>query len=156
MWRDWSIGLLIGVCSGASPWTVVASQQYQDGIHPNSADVAVMPGTAVDAPAPDDERVEARFVAEVRWIEVIGKREASVVPIGVDPRWLVGIEIRSIEETAPYFDRVGDAVLAIHSPVRLFAQPREKVPGKSFSFRVTGRLSDGRPVYLHAQATETP
>jgi hypothetical protein len=109
----------------------------------------------VEAP-PKDSPIEARFVAEVKWIEMIGKREATVVPIGVDVRWLVGIEIRSIEKAAQNFERKGHVVLAIHSPVRLFRKPREQVPGKSYSFKVSGRVRDGRPAYHHAQVTEQP
>jgi len=46
------------------------------------------PPAASDAipAASKDTPIEARFVAEVEWIEVIGKRKATVVPIGPDPR----------------------------------------------------------------------
>ena len=104
-----------------------------------------------------ETQIEARFVAEVKWIEVIGKRKATVVPIGPDPRWLLAIDIVSIEKSEKLFENKGRAVLAIHSPELLFAMSDKEAAGKSYSFKVSGVLRDGRPRYYHAQAkTKTP
>jgi hypothetical protein len=104
---------------------------------------------------PGEAGIEAHFTARVRWIEAIGKREAEMVPIGVDPRWLVGIEILAIEKPADRFDKKGDAILAIHSPVRVFVDDREKTLGKLYDFKIVGFMRDGRPSYHHGEAKPT-
>lgn len=104
--------------------------------------------------APEQATFEARFTAKVRWIEPIGSREAKVIPIGVDPRWLVGVEILSIEKPVERLDRKCDAILAIHSPVKTFLAEREKIPGKVYVFSISGVMRDGRPACYGAEATE--
>ncbi|MCX6879655.1 MAG: carboxypeptidase-like regulatory domain-containing protein, partial [Verrucomicrobia bacterium] len=97
--------------------------------------------------------IEARFTAKVEWIEIEGKRKADVVPVENDPHWLVGIDILSVEEPETPFDKNGKVVLLIHSPARLFAG-EEKIPGKTYSFKVLGTMRDGRPAFYSAQAEE--
>ena len=108
------------------------------------------------ASAAEEPRIEARFVAQVEWIEQIGRREAKVVPIGVDMRWLVGIKIQSIQQATPGFDKKGEVILAVHSPSRLLSQPYENATGKTFAFEVTGRMMNGRPDYSYAAGRELP
>jgi hypothetical protein len=103
---------------------------------------------------PGEVLIEARFRAKVKWIEQIGQRAATAVPVGADPRWLVGIEVLSIEEPAGPFNKKGEAVLAIHSPVKLFRDDQEKVVGKVYDFKVSGTMRDGRPDYHYAEARE--
>jgi len=103
---------------------------------------------------PGEAGIEAQFTARVRWIETIGRRNAEVVPIGVDPRWVVGIEILSIQKPADRFDKKGDTILAIHNPVRVFLDDREKTLGKLYEFKTVGFLHDGRPTYLRVEAQE--
>lgn len=98
----------------------------------------------------------ARFNGKVKWIEVMGRREAKAVPIGThDLNWLVGIEIVSIEKPAKPFDKKGEQTLLIHSPSQLFHQPSdEETVGKDYSFKIFGDLKDGIPRYTWAEATE--
>ena len=42
-------------------------------------------------------------------------------------RWLVGIEILSIENPAGRFDKKGDVILAVHSPVKLFLDDGDRI-----------------------------
>lgn len=105
-------------------------------------------------PTPREAKIEARFTATVRWIEMIGKREAEVVPIEIVPMWLAEVEILSIEKAAKPFDKKGKMILAIHSPARLFMEPAEDVPGKQYSFTVFGTLKDESPDYYGAEAKE--
>ncbi len=97
--------------------------------------------------------IEARFNAKVEWIEMAGKRDAEVVPIGIDAHWLVGIEILSIEKSAKPFDKKGKEILLIHSPAILFAGD-EKAPGETYSFKVLGNMRNGRPEFYCVEAQE--
>ena len=85
-------------------------------------------------------------MAEVKWIEVIGTRKATVVAIGPDPRWLVAIDIVSLEKPATPFTQKGRMILAIHSPVKLFAVDGKEAVGKVYSFTLSGMMREGRPV----------
>jgi len=98
----------------------------------------------------------ARFVARVKWIEVIGKREGVAVPVGNQPElnWLVGIEILSIEKAAKLFDKKGEMILLIHSPALFFGQPKKRILGKDYLFNVFGELKDGIPHYYDAEVKE--
>jgi len=75
-----------------------------------------------------------------------------VVPVGVDPRWLVEIDVLSIDKAEGRFDKKGPVILAIHSPVMVFRKDREHVPGKVYQFTISGSTSDGRPTYDVAEA----
>jgi hypothetical protein len=97
-------------------------------------------------------KIEARFTAKVKWTDMVGKRDTEAVPIGVLPRWLAEVEILSIERAAKPFDKKGSIVLAIHSPVLVFAEPAEAIPGQQYSFVVFGRLRDGNPEYYTVEA----
>lgn len=115
-----------------------------------AASVAPLSGSAASP-------IEARFVARVTWIEPIGKRKATVVPVGPDPRWLAALDIISIEKPERLFEKKGRVVLAIHSPTRLFAANDKDAVGRAYSFRIAGILREGRPSYHSAAATlKTP
>ena len=101
------------------------------------------------SPPPKEVKIEARFTAKVRWIEMIGNRDAKVVPVAFDPRFLAGIEILSIESPVKPFDKKGKITLAIHSPAILFAGD-EKAAGKTYAFKVFGTMRDGRPEFYAA------
>ena len=88
-----------------------------------------------------EKPIEARFVADVKWIEVIGTRKTSAVAIGPDPRWLVAIDIVSLEKPAPPFTQKGRMILAIHSPVKLFAVDGKEAVGTVYSFTLSGMMS---------------
>jgi hypothetical protein len=77
-----------------------------------------------------------------------------VVPVENDPHWLVGIEILSVETAEKPFDKKGKVVLLIHSPARLFSGGEDKAPGKTYLFKVSGTMRDGRPAFHSAQAEE--
>ena len=97
------------------------------------------------------------FTAKVKWIEIAGRREAKVVPIGRrDLRWLVGIEILSIEKPNKTFDKKGERILLVHSPATLIPYPRDYVvgSGRQFSFRVFGKMKEGVPRYRFAEVRE--
>jgi hypothetical protein len=100
--------------------------------------------------------IEACFVADVKWIEVIGKRKASAVAIGPDPRWLVAIDIVSLEKPATPFTDTGRMILAIHSPVMLFAVEGKEAVGKAYSFTLWGVMRERRPSYGYADAKVIP
>lgn len=103
-----------------------------------------------------EERIAAHFVAEVEWIEVIGKQEAKVVSIGPDPRWLVAIDIVSLEKPATPFTQKGRMILAIHSPVVLFAVDGKEAVGKVYTFTLSGVMREGRPSYRYAETKMNP
>ncbi|MBN1912068.1 MAG: hypothetical protein JW818_20275 [Pirellulales bacterium] len=105
-------------------------------------------------PPPGKRPFVAQFIAKVTWIEAVGKRKAKVVPIGVDSRWLVGIDVLSIEKPGGTFAKKGAVVLAIHSPVRAFGEDREHIPGKIYQFNVSGTMSAGRPSYHTVETRE--
>lgn len=96
------------------------------------------------------------FTAKVKWIEPVGEREGKAVPIGTQPElnWLVGIEIRSIEKPAKAFDKKGERILMIHSPVLFFARPADEVIGRQYSFKVFGEVKDSVPRYRYAELKE--
>jgi hypothetical protein len=103
---------------------------------------------------PVKARLEVRFTAKVNWIETIGKRDAEAIPIGADVRWLIGIDVLSVEKAGGQFGKKGPLILAVHSPVKVFREDRENVPGKVYEFRISGFMSDGRPTYSMAEAQE--
>lgn len=106
-------------------------------------------------PPPSKEPgIEARFTAKVEWIELEGKREAEVIPVGVDPHWLIGINILSVETPVKPFDKKGKIILLIHSPAILFDGDEEAAPGRTYSFKVVGAMRDKRPEFYHIQAQE--
>jgi hypothetical protein len=124
--------------------------------------LAMVLGTSVQAqerrgpqmqPLLGEPELEARFTASVEWIEAEGKREAQAVPIGADPRWLVGIAILSVEKPLPPFDQMEKRVLFVHSPALLFGGA-EKAPGKTYTFKVFGHVRNGRPKFYHVEAQE--
>ena len=138
--------------------------------HINSSNETVdLLASAGDTPAidpPDDsgatpessqeQPIEARFVADVKWIKVIGKRKATVVAIGPDPRWLVAIDIVSLEKPATPFTQKGRMILAIHSPVKLFAVEGKEAVGKVYTFTLSGVMREGRPSYRYAETKMNP
>jgi hypothetical protein len=99
-------------------------------------------------------KIKVHFTARVDRIEMIGKREAEVVPIEIVPMWLAEVEILSIEKPMKPFDKNGKINLAIHSPARLFAKPIEEVLGNEYSFTVFGILRNGDPDYYGVEAKE--
>ena len=112
--------------------------------------------TTVPPESSTEKLIDARFVAEVKWIEVIGTRKASVVAIGPNPRWLVAIDIVSLEKPATPFTQKGRTVLAIHSPAKLFAVDGNEAVGKVYVFTLSGVMSEGRPSYRHAETKVNP
>jgi beta-lactamase regulating signal transducer with metallopeptidase domain len=122
---------------------------------PSPAASAAKEEDATQTPPPGKEpTIEARFTAKVEWIEIEGKRKADAVPVENDPHWLLGIDILSVEKAERPFDKNGKAVLLIHSPARLFAGEEAKAPGKTYLFKLFGKMRDGRPVFYSAQAEE--
>lgn len=100
--------------------------------------------------------LEARFTARIKWIELIGKREINVLIAEADARWLVAIEIRTIERPGILLDTPGEIILAIHSPARLLARSEKTAPEKSYGFQVRGEVREGKSVYYWVQAHELP
>ncbi len=92
----------------------------------------------------------ARFTARVDFVEIAGRRNAAAIPVGVDPRWLVGVNILSVEQSDAHFDSPGKANLVIHSPTRTFLLDRDKLLGKVFRLTVC-RGNEG---YYHIEAEE--
>ena len=81
---------------------------------------------------------------------------ATVVPIGADPRWLVAIDIVSLEKPATPFTQKGRMILAIHSPVKLFAVEGKEAVGKVYSFTLSGMMREGLPSYHYAETKMNP
>jgi hypothetical protein len=98
--------------------------------------------------------VEARFTGTIHWIEPIGRREAEIAAAETDARWLVAIEITSIEKAGARFDKPGKVVLAIHSPVKLLARSGESASGKAYSFQIAGEVQGNSTVYHWVRAHE--
>lgn len=107
--------------------------------------------TAIPPESSQDKPIEARFVADVKWIEVMGKRKVTAIPVGPDPRWLVAIDIVSLEKPATPFTQKGRMILAIHSPVKLFAVDGKEAVGKVYSFTLSGIMREGLPSYHYAE-----
>jgi hypothetical protein len=155
VWRNhrvMSVCLIAVICAGL---VGVVASLFHSHRHADDTTVLDRPGNSA---APDshgqDDPLEARFVAKVEWIEMIGRREATVVPIGPDPRYLIAVEIVDIHKSAKPFERNGKVVLAVHSPILLFAKPASDILGKTCSFKVSGQMRDGRPSYWLAEAKE--
>ena len=100
-------------------------------------------------------QLEARFTATIKWVEILGKREARAAFMDHDARWLVAVEIASIEKSSPLFDRTAEVILAVHSPARLLARSGESAAGKSYRFRLGGEIRQGKPVYDWIRADES-
>ena len=96
----------------------------------------------------------ARFSGSIKWIEMIGHREASVALAERDAQWLMAVDISDTGNASPRFDTRGEVILAIHSPIRLLARSAENAVGKSYTFEVGGEWVDGKAVYHWAQAHE--
>jgi hypothetical protein len=111
-------------------------------------------GRETETPPNRESQIECRFTADVKWIKIIGDREAKAVLIGADPRWLAGLEILTIEKAGKGFEEKGERILAIHSPVVLFREAADKVPGNRYLFTVVGFLENGRPKFHYAEATK--
>ena len=103
----------------------------------------------------DTSHPVARFTATVKWIEPIGGRAATVVPIGVDPRWLVAVEVLSAEKVTESFPKKGGVILAIHSPINVFQTPAEELSGRSYVLEVDGYEHEGVWRYVRARAVAT-
>lgn len=98
--------------------------------------------------------LDAHFTATIKWIEVIGKREATIAFAEPDARWLIAIDIASIEKPSALFDKPGEVILAIHSPAKLLARSGESAPGTSYDFQLGGEVREGKPVYQWVRAHE--
>lgn len=98
----------------------------------------------------------ACFTAKVKFIEIVGKREGRAIPVGTqfDMNWLVGLEIKSVEKAAKPLEKKGDEILLIHSPALLFGQPKNKVVGKQFSFKLFGEMKNGAADFQSAEVKE--
>jgi predicted Zn-dependent protease len=104
--------------------------------------------------AQNSKNVTARFIGTVRWIEVIGVRAISAALVERDAQWAVAVDISDAGNASPLFDKPGQVILTIHSPVRLLARSAESAIGKSYSFEVGGERVAGKPVYHWVQAHE--
>lgn len=102
----------------------------------------------------EDEKIECQFIGKVLWIKMNDNWEGIAVPIGIDPNWLVAIDILSLEKPFRPFTEKGQAVLLVHSPTLLLADPSNDRLGKTYRFTITGVLRDGKPNYHFAQAFE--
>lgn len=98
--------------------------------------------------------LEARFTGKIQWIEVIGKREANVAFSEADARWLIGVEISGVQKSSALFDKPGQVILAIHSPVKLLARSADSALGKSYAFQAGGEMREGKAVYRWVLARE--
>ena len=76
------------------------------------------------------------------------------MPVAFDARFLVGIEILSLEKPAKPLDKKGKIVLAIHSPAVMFRGEEDNAPGKTYSFKVFGKMRNGRAEFYYAEAEE--
>ncbi len=76
------------------------------------------------------------FTGTVTQLEPLGQREATVYPVGVDPRFLLTVQVDSIEQnrSSPVTSDEGIS-FAIHSPARLLGT--EDPGGRKFRFKAT-------------------
>ena len=76
------------------------------------------------------------FTGTVKEVEPLGRREATVYPIGVDPRFLLVVQVNSIErnKSSP-IARDENVSFAIHSPSLLLGT--EDPTGREFRFKAT-------------------
>jgi hypothetical protein len=124
-------------------------------VHAQETETEKSPGTnSSQNENKKEERIEGRFVGRVMWVDRIDTWKGEAVPIGIDPRFRVAVDILSIEKESVCFDKKGEVILLIHSPAKLFAGFRGEPVGRKFAFKVEGVLGDGKPNYTFAQADE--
>jgi hypothetical protein len=99
-----------------------------------------------------EEKIESRFIGHVKWVKMDDKSEKEVVPIGIRPRWLVAVEIISIEKPFKPFDKKGQVVLLVPSPTRLLGIYSNNKPEELFQFIISGVLRDDKPEYKFVSA----
>jgi HEAT repeat protein len=100
-----------------------------------------------------EEKIKSRFVGRVKWVRMKGNWIGNALPIGVEPKWLVAIDILAIEEAVQPFEKKGRIVILIHSPTRVLGLA-ESYRGKVYEFTITGVLRDGKYSYNFVEATE--
>ncbi len=97
--------------------------------------------------------IVAKFTASVESVEVIKQGSASGIPISVEPRWRVGINITTIEQPAVAFATLGHVDVLLHSPSRTFEMLGKDIVGNTFSFTIYGKEEKGTPRYYFAKTT---
>jgi len=105
------------------------------------------------------EELLASFTARIRSIKMISelKSEVKAVPVGstIDVRFVLFIEILSIDKPSVNFDKKGPVVLVTHSPALFFGidyAKRRQIIGKEYSFKMYGYPKpSGPPVYWRGE-----
>ena len=85
---------------------------------------------------------------------MIGEREAVAVPVAFDAPLLGGNRNPLSGETSQAPRQKGKAVLAIHSPAKLFRGGEDKAPGKTYLFKAFGKMRNGCAEFYYAEAEE--
>src|SRR5436305_9180538 len=83
-------------------------------------------------------RTMSRFRGTVRSVETLATSTAAAMPVDLDPRFVVGIDVDSV--AAPAMGK--HLLLAIHSPSRTFGTGR--VVGRTFDFDAERMDCDGQ------------
>jgi hypothetical protein len=78
--------------------------------------------------------IKVSFTGTVRIVEKLGLRGATVYPVELDARFLLVVDVLSVEHDKTPI-RVGKEIsFAIHSPARLFGTSAEDAVGKTCQF----------------------
>ena len=107
-----------------------------------------------------EERVV--FTGKVELVEILGRRKATVYPVGVDPRFLLVVHVGSVEKNRSSPVAPGQTInFAIHSPSRLLGP--DEPTGRTFIFEAIWMFGprkgfsrlEARPVPVPSQPKDT-
>lgn len=81
--------------------------------------------------------VDVTFTGILKNIEMMGKRETTVYPAALDPRFVIFIDILDVSNDKTPLKPGEEVRLAIHSPCMLFAGDPDSHIGRKCKFRAT-------------------
>jgi len=81
-------------------------------------------------------KVTITFTGTVKSVEMLGDGELKVIPIDLDSRFAITVQIEAVTPEDVPLKVDTDQNFAIHSPARLFADGKENVIGRKYCFRV--------------------
>ena len=83
------------------------------------------------------DKASITFTGIVKSIEVLGKRKLKAIPIDVDARFILIIQIESVQSSEAPFQKGVEQAFAVHSPAKIFDGAQEKeIIGKQYQFNI--------------------
>ncbi len=131
MYDKWTVPLLIMLCI-----LMFGGCNQQAGDRP----AYVQPNSGGQQLASSQEII-IHFTGTVKSINLLGKKKVLIIPVHFDPRYALTLHIDSVQEEKVPLEASNTKVFGIHSPSKLFAEPREQAIGKTYDFEVTWTIS---------------